>query len=341
MKRLTLEEIGRRAGVSRSTVSRVVNGHRDVSADVKERVLAVVADTGYRPNSAARSLASSRTGVLGLVIPSNVHSLFDDPYFGRLIQGITKASNAADQTLALFLFEDEREETEMYPRVISNSLLDGLILTATRMGDPIVERLRVDGVPFVMVGRPDSDSIPYVDATNQRGAFDATMHLIEHGRRRLGSVAAPSNTTAGVDRRSGFMAALASAGIPLEEGLVVEGDFSERSGLEAMTRVLEAEPDAVFCASDTMAVGALKAIVRAGLRCPEDVALVGFDGLADANQTNPSLTTMYQPVVETGEAAVALLLDVVDLGSVAEPRKVLPTELIVRRSCGCSEEGLS
>lgn len=333
--RLTLEEIGRLAGVSRSTVSRVINGHHDVSNDVKERVLQVVADTGYRPNRAARSLVSSRTGLLGLVIPSGLNNLFQDPYFGRLIQGITSAANAAEQTLSLFLFEDRREEMELYERVIANGMVDGVLVTATTMQDPIIDRMRADGTRFVMIGRPDADTVPFVDVTNRDGARAATQHLLWHGRRRLGTIAGPSNTTGGVDRRTGFLDAAAEAGVDVASGLVQEADFTSGGAFDAMSRLLERRPDAVFCASDTMAIGALAAIDAAGLSCPQDVALVSFDGLVEAHQTTPSLTTVAQPVRRTGEEAVGLLLDVLDQEPEEPPRRILPTELVVRSSCGC------
>ena len=337
-KRLTLEEIGRLAGVSRSTVSRVINGHEDVSDDVKERVLQVVEDTGYRPNRAARSLVSSRTGLLGLVIPSGLHNLFQDPYFGRLVQGITRAANAAEQTLSLFLFENRREEIELYDRVIANGMVDGVLLTATSMQDPIATRMRADGTPFVMVGRPDSDTVPYVDVDNRGGAKAATEHLIWHGRERIATIAAPSNTTTGVDRRNGFLDATAEAGISVPSHRVAEADFSSRDAYDAMSRLLEHSPDAVFCASDTMAIGAMAALRAAGLRCPDDVAIVSFDNLVGAHQTTPPLTTVAQPVQRTGEEAVGLLLDVLDQEPEEPPRVILPTELVVRSSCGCEGE---
>ena len=340
-QRLTLEEIGRLAGVSRSTVSRVINGQPDVSAEAKKRVLAVIDDTGFQPNQAARSLVSVRTNVLGLVIPSAVHNLFADPYFGRLIQGITKAANTAGQTLSLFLFEDESEETALYPRVIASGLLDGLIVTATRVGDPLVVRLLRDRVPFVMVGRPDNDDITHVDVDNRGGARIGTEHLLQHGHQRIGMVAAPSNTTTGADRRAGFLDAMVEAGIEVPPSLIVEGDYTSRGGYEAMNRLLDTRPDAVFCASDTMALGVLRALADAGLRCPDDMALVSFDGLIEADESGLPITTVQQPIRQTGEEAVSLLLDLVDDDGETQPvRRTLSTELVVRRSCGCGGVGM-
>ena len=149
---LTLEDIGRLAGVSRSTVSRVINDQASVRPDVRARVQEVITRTGYSPNVAARSLVSGRSGVIGLVIPSRVHSLFEDPYFPRLIQGISAASNQSGNTLSLFLFQNEEEESEIYPRVVTSGVLDGLIITATRMADPLLARMAGGEIPIVMVG---------------------------------------------------------------------------------------------------------------------------------------------------------------------------------------------
>lgn len=337
--RLTLEEIGRLTGVSRSTVSRVVNEHSDVSPEVRRRVLEVIQRTQYHPNRAARSLVSSRTGLLGLVIPSRVPNLFLDPYFGVLIQGITRAANAAAQILSLFLLDDEHDELGLYDRVVANGMVDGLVVTATTMQDPLVDRMLADGAPFVMVGRPDRDGIPYVDVDNREGARVAVAHLIAHGRHRLATVTGPSNSTTGVDRRSGFLDAAREAGIEVRPSRVVEADFTAAGAREAARQLLDDPPDGIFCASDTMARGTLQALADAGLRCPEDVAVVGFDGLLDADAITPALTTIAQPVAQTGAAAVELLLDVLDgPGDEDVPRRVLPTELVVRHSCGCPDD---
>jgi len=337
--RLTLEKIGELAGVSRSTVSRVINGQRDVSEGVRTRVLETIERTGYRPNQAARTLVSSRSQVLGLVIPSSVHNLFADPYFGRLIQGITKASNAAEQTLSLFLFEDEREELDLYPRVIANGLLDGLIVTATKMADPLVQRLLDDETKFVMVGRPDSERLSFVNVENESGARQATLHLVGHGAANIGAILPPCSTTTGVDRRSGFLAAMNESGRTVAEGAIVEGDFTEESGYEAMGSLIRHGVDAVFCGSDTMAIGALQALNDSGLRCPGDVLVVSFDGLLDPRQTDPPLTTVSQPVRQTGEEAVDLLLEILNDGDPTPRSRIFPTELTIRSSCGCPERG--
>ncbi len=331
MSRINLEEIGRRAGVSRSTVSRVVNGSPNVSPEARSKVEAVIAETSYRPHAAARSLASSRTGVVGLVIPSAADSLFDDPYFGRLILGVTSASNAYGVTVALFLF-DQNSQDQVIPQVVNTGLLDGAIVTATQMGNPIFSQLRSFGLPHVVVGRPDDPEVAFsVDADNVGGARTAAEHLVEMGRERPAFISAPLDTTAGVDRRRGFLAGLEQAGFDLG-GRELAGSWTEESGREAMAQLLETEPDSVFAASDRMAVGALKALREAGVSCPEEVAIVGFDGLLPPEQVLPALTSIVQPVSEVGERAAVLLRSVIDGSCHDSEHIVLPTELVARGS---------
>lgn len=339
MTRVNLEEIGRLAGVSRSTVSRVVNGSPYVSAEVKRKVEAVIADTGYQPHAAARSLASNRTGVIGLVIPSTAEALFDDPYFGRLILGVTGAANGLGKTLALFLFDTVADENSIVPRVVNPGLVDGVLVTATQMGDPIIGHLQQTGMPFVVVGRPDdSRDVFAVNADNRGGARTAALHLAGLGRKRLALIAPPSNTTAGVDRRNGFLEGLAEAGLPIDRR-ISEGAWTEESGRKAMDSLLADRPDGVFVGSDRMALGALRAIREAGLSCPKDIALVSFDGLMPADQTMPRLTTVAQPVTEVGDRATRLLASVIE-GEVTSPEHVVfPTALVIRESCGFEKQG--
>lgn len=333
---LTLEDIGRLAGVSRSTVSRVINDQPSVNPAVRRRVQEVITRTGYSPNVAARSLVSGRSGVIGLVIPSRVHSLFEDPYFSRLIQGISTESNKAHNTLSLFIFQNEEEETALYPRVVTSGFLDGLIITATRMADPLLARMVGGEIPLVMIGRPDVGGLSYVDADNRGGAGLAASHLCSLGYRRIGLVGAPVSTTAGVDRLNGFIEGLARCGNVLHPDLRADGDFSEESGYEAMKKLIPQRPDAVFAASDTMAVGAMRAIREAGLRVPHDIALIGFDGLPTSERAVPPLTTIRQPVTETGARAVQVLNDLIGGQATAPLVEIMPVELIIRESCGAS-----
>jgi DNA-binding LacI/PurR family transcriptional regulator len=219
-------------------------------------------------------------------------------------------------------------------------MVDGVIVTATQMGDPLVDHLQRVDMPFVIVGRPDDGrSMFSVDADNRGGARMAVHHLAGLGRTRIGLISPPSNTTAGLDRHNGFLDGLAETGLDID-GLIAEGNWTEESGRAAMEMLLKAptaRPDAVFVGSDRMAVGALRAIRDAGLSCPGDIALVSFDGILPPDQTAPRLTSVAQPVTEVGERAARLLQSVVD-GTVTTPEHVVfPTRLVIRESCGSGE----
>jgi len=330
--RLKLEDIGRMAGVSRSTVSRVINGEASVRPEVRQRVEDVIRETGYTPNAAARSLVSNRSGVIGLVIPSRVHNLFEDPYFARLIQGITFASNGAGVTLSLFLFQTEEEERQLYPRVVESGFLDGVILTATRTGDPLAARMLERNLALVMVGRPDDDAISYVDVDNRGGGAMAARHLVECGATRVGTIGAPTNTTTGRDRLDGFVEGLEQAGAEFDPDLCIHGDFTEAGGAAVMDQLLDRGVDAVFAASDTMALGALRAARQRGIDVPGDVQVVGFDGFVASETSAPPLTTIRQPVADTAARAVDMLIGLVSGDTPGPTSSVLPVELVMRES---------
>jgi LacI family transcriptional regulator len=334
-ERLTLEKIGEMAGVSRATVSRVVNGTPGVRPEVRERVMGVIEETGYQPNLAARSLASNRMGLIGLVIPCAIQSLFTDPFFPRLIQGMTQVCNDNDYTMSLFLLHSEDEEEKLYPRVLNRGYLDGVILASFDKNDPLVARIEKSEMPFIMIGRPDETSnASYVDANSEEGAYSAVAHLIHRGRKRIATITGRLDMNSGIDRLNGYKNALSERGLPIDENLIVNGYNSEVEAYNAMLRLLPHKPDAVFVASDGMALGALRALRTANIAIPEEIAVVGFDDLPLAATSDPPLTTVKQPVRRMGALAAETLLDIIKEGSVPPRRIALPTELIIRQTCG-------
>lgn len=335
MSKLTLEQIAEFSGVSRSTVSRVVNNHASVRPEVRRRILQVIEETGYHPDPAARSLASQRSGIIGLVIPRAVQFLFTDPYYPRLMQGIAQACNTHDHILSLYLFYTAEEEQRLSPRVTHKQLVDGVIVSALPVNDPLTVQLLENDVPFVMIGRPtDPSGISFVDADNMEGAYKAVSHLAQLGCQRIATITGPLNTSVGLDRRQGYLNALNERGYPLDEALIVEGDFTEASGYMAMQRLLAHRPDAVFAASDPMAMGALRALRGASLRVPGDIALVGFDDLPGSAIADPPLTTIRQPIHQLGMQAVTSLIDLLSHGPQPPRQIMMTTELIIRNSCG-------
>ncbi len=336
MKRLTLEEIGELAGVSRSTVSRVINGHPNISAPVRQRVEDVIRQTGYQPNSAARSLASSQSRVFGLVMPSILQSAFADPYYPLVIQAISHACNRNDYTPALFLFQTVEEEEKVSQRIVASGLIDGIIVTADTIESTFVNKIQQYDIPFVQIGRPPRSSladVSYVDVDNEAGAYLATSHLMQLGYRRIGQLATAHNT-AGADRDAGYRQALSDRGLPFDKSLIEVSDFSEAGGYGAMQALLDREPDAVFAQSDAIALGAIRAIRDRGLTVPDDIAVVGFDDMPLASSADPPLTTVRQPINRTGVLAVETLIDIVKTSPKPARHIVLPVELVIRASSG-------
>jgi LacI family transcriptional regulator len=334
---LTLEDIARQTGVSRSTVSRVVNDHPNVSEKVRKRVLEAIHDTGYHPNAAARTLASQRSWMIGLILPRSVSSFFTDPYFPRLTQGIAYACNQKNYTLSLFLVGTREDEEMIFPRVSRKGFQDGILLQSGQIGDHLIDRLVNSNIPLVIVGRPvHSHDVSFIDVDNVSAVYNAVSHLIRLGYKRIGTISGSAKSAEGLDRRQGYIKAITERGEDVDPSLVVEGDFSEQSGYFAMQQMLAAKPDAVFAASDMMAIGAIRAVREAGLRVPDDIAFVGFDDLPIATLTDIKLTTVRQPIFQFGAQAVEILNDLIENGIKPSRRVIMETELIIRDSCGAS-----
>ena len=330
----TLEEIAQQAGVSRSTVSRVVNNQPNVDPDTRAKVLSIANSVNYQPNIAARGLAAGRSRVLGLVIPMGVSALFTDPYFPLLIQGISSACNEHDHSVMLWLADPEFERRTIH-QILRGGLIDGVIVASALMDDAVYEALHKDSKPFVLIGRhPVDTGINYVDVDNVNSAREMVAHLLRLGYRHVATITGPKNMIAGVDRLQGYMSALRDRGLRPDQNLIVESDFTEAGGYAAMQRLLPFKPDAVFAASDAMAVGALRAIREAGSRVPEDIAVTGFDDMPFAARTDPPLTTVRQPISRSGSVAVETLIDLVAHPNSPPRRIILPTELVIRASCG-------
>jgi len=334
---LTLEDVAKQAGVSRSTVSRVINDHPNVRADVRKRVQKVIENTGYHPNAAARTLASARSWMMGLVLPRSVSSFFTDPYFPRLTQGIAQACNQYNYVLSLFLVSTKDDEEKIFPRVSRKGLLDGIIVQSGQVGDQLIERLVNSNIPLVIAGRPShTEDVSYIDVDNVNAAYIAVSHLIRLGYKRIATITGINNSTVTIDRKEGYLKALTERDRIVDPSLIVEGDFTEASGYYAMRQLLPSKPDAVFAASDSMAIGAMRAIREADLCIPDDIALVGFDDLPLAPLPDPQLTTVRQPVYQFGFQAVEILIDLIENGLKPARRIIMDTELVIRDSCGAS-----
>ena len=329
----TLEEVATRAGVGRGTASRVINGSEQVSEASRVAVLQAIDDLGYVPNRAARSLVTRLTDVIALVVSESEERLFGEPFFGQIVRGVSGALAGSQRQLLLTMAHRAHDRGRL-DNYLSRQHVDGVLLLSLHGDDPLPSQLVARGVPAVLGGRPsEATGLPFVDMDNAGGAGQAVAHLGRTGRRRIATITGPQDMTAGLHRLEGYRTALLAAGLPIDEALVAAGDFSEQSGREAMTTLLQRVPDldAVFAASDPMAIGALAALSAAGRRVPDDVAVVGFDDSPSSRHITPMLTTVHQPVEAMGAEMMKLLSMLIDTG---EPQQnvILQTHLVVRDS---------
>jgi DNA-binding LacI/PurR family transcriptional regulator len=325
----TIDELAQLSGVSRATVSRVMNGG-SVSAKTRRRVEHVLAETGYRPNLAARTLASGRSGVVGVVIHVDPHLLFRDAYFGQLLQGMS--DELVDLAAGMMLWLGNRTKEETLDKILSTGLVDGVIVTAHFLEDPLVDGLLASHLPAVLVGHRRHDrAASYVDVDNIHAADSITTHLVQIGRKRVGHITGTRGTVAGEDRIVGYQRAMERAGLSTID-LVVDGDFNAPSGVAGAEILLDRRCDAIFCANDSTAMGALETIRARGLDVPVDVALAGFDDLDFAAHLDPPLTTIRQSVREQGAEAARTLFQLLGDRDGGPRRVILPTELVIRQS---------
>jgi DNA-binding LacI/PurR family transcriptional regulator len=334
-----LDEVAARAGVGRGTVSRVVNGSPQVSAEAKAAVLQAIDELGYVPNRAARALVTQRTDSVALVVSESEARVFGEPFFAGIIRGISSFLLATPLQLWLAMAQSPQER-ERINQHLTRQHVDGVMLLSLHDQDTLPARLRERGLPAVLGGRPagmltpDAQPINFVDVDNAGGARLAVAHLAGLGRAQIAVIAGPQDMGVGVDRLAGYRDAVVQAGLPPEEDLIGYGDFSEESGAAAMRTLLANRPgiDAVFAASDLMAVGAMRVLKEHGRRIPTDVAVVGFEDSVLARQTDPPLTTVHQPVEQMGREMARLLVDLIAGVAELDSAVILDTHLVDRAS---------
>ncbi|HEX6683143.1 MAG TPA: LacI family DNA-binding transcriptional regulator [Candidatus Limnocylindrales bacterium] len=326
--RPTLDEVAALAGVGRGTVSRVVNGSPQVSPEARAAVQQAIKELGYVPNRAARALVTQRTDSIALVVSESQQRVFDEPYFAGVVRGISSALTDTPLQLWLAMAQTQAEQQRVEHHLTSQHV-DGVLLLSLHESDELPQLLKERGLPAVLGGRPvgAGQDISYVDIDNVGGARAAVSYLLSLGRRRVATIAGLQDMGVGQDRLVGYRQAVGS------DGLVVNGDWSEKSGMAGIRKLLDRDPhiDAVFVASDLMAAGALRALRDLGKRVPEDIAVVGFEDSPIAAQTEPGLTTVYQPVEEMGRQMVALLISRIK-GEQDPAHVLLDTRLVQRAS---------
>ncbi|BDV31135.1 LacI family DNA-binding transcriptional regulator [Microbacterium terricola] len=329
-RRPTIRDVAAAAGVSRGTVSRVINGGHWVSPDAREAVEEAIRRTGYTANHAARSLATGRADSVAFLLTESQHLLFSDPTFALLLRGATEALAQRSMTLVLLIADTaaERANVEHYVRA---GHVDGVLLISSHESDPLLASLIAAGVPTVCSGVPlgDRAHVPTVSVDEEESARVMTRYLIDRGYRKIAIITGPNDTPGGRHRLEGFQEVM---GDRFDPDLVEQDSYDAEAGAAAMTKLLERAPDidAVFAASDVMAVGAIAAARRMGRRVPDDLAVAGFDDSGLAATHDPPLTTMRQPWAQISSSMVEMILDVI----AGRPREavVLPTTLVARES---------
>ncbi|MEU1534693.1 LacI family DNA-binding transcriptional regulator [Streptomyces fagopyri] len=333
-QRPTIKTVAARAGVGRTTVSRVINGSELVSEKARGAVLAAIAELNYVPNSVARGLVTSRTNSVALVIPESESRLGSEPYFSAVIRGVSIALAETRTQLQLVLIRDQAERDQL-TQSVAERRVDGVLLVSVHEHDPLPGLLEDMGLPTVLAGRRSPDeSLSHVHSDNTGGAAAAVEHLLGRGRRSIATISGPPDMDVARSRLQGWRQTLEKAGLEVPERLVASADFTEEGGVTAMRSLIERVPalDAVFVASDVMAAGALAELRRQGRRVPDDVAVVGFDDSIIARHSNPPLTSVRQPVEEIGTTIARILLAEIDDPEELRRHVVLPTELVVRES---------
>ena len=324
---VTIRDVARVAGVSPSTVSRVLNGKMVVRKETEERVWAAVEDLGYRPNALARALITRHTSAVGIIL-----SDVCDPFYPPIVQGVTEVANINHYSSFLCDLSPEPDEV-FYLRLVHEQRVDGVVIGTSHIPDEHILAFMEEGVPLVLINRR-MEGAPSVEGDNERGGRQATLHLVEGGHKRIAHIGVPSHVKSGILRRKGYEDVLRGQGLPVISELIVVEEDTPEGGYRAAKVLLSRKerPTAVFAYDDAMAIGAMQAFLEEGVGVPEDIAVVGYDDILLARYVTPSLTTIEQPRRHMGRLAMEMLLRLIRGEEFEEREIVLEPRLIVRRS---------
>ena len=329
--KLTIRDIARMAGVSHTTVSRVLNNDPKVASETAKRILELVQKVEYRPNPLARRFARKRSNLIGLLV-----SDISNPFYAELARGIEDKAQECGYHVIFCSTDDRLDRNQQYIEIMRNTGVDGLIFASVGLHDQHVEKLIEDRLPLVLVNRKlESEKGDYVVLDNRFGAYQLTQHLIEHGYRKIAIITGPSDYSTGVERLRGYREALKDHGIAIRDTLIFQVPFSREDGYRAAKALLNGadKPEAIFGGNDHIALGVMDAADEFGIRIPEDLALVGFDDTEYARSMK--LTTVSQRKYEMGSLAVQIWVDYIEnkVNGYAH-RIVLEPKLMIRQSCG-------
>ncbi len=337
---VTIDDVARHVGVAKGTVSRVLNNYTDISPATRERILKAVKELGYHPSSTARSLKRGRQDTLGIVVPVG-RGRGADPILAEFIDGIARALDDLDQDLLVTTAHSSHHMLETLERLIARRKVDGFILTRTEVHDPRIEFLQTRRFPFVAHGRTsDPSNYAWLDVDNEATFVEGVEHLVGMGHRRIGFIGGPRDLNFACQRREGYRLGLMQAGLPADTSLEVEENLTEEGGVEGARRLLglREPPTALLCATDALAIGAIRLCRDLGLRVGEDVTVIGYDGLPVGAYVDPPLTTFSQSAQAAGGRIARMLIDVIEGAKPAERQELAKAELIRRASDGPPEK---
>lgn len=328
---VTIKDVARAAGVSYSTVSRVINNTANVDENKRQRVIDAMKQLGYVANLQARSLAGGRSQVVGMLVPD-----LGNGYTGTILQGVNAEATANEYEMMLYTTHHRKVKEPLYVQTLTRGMTDGLLLLLPVDPGAYLESLRGKNFPYVVIDHQGFDTFsPTVVSTNRQGAYDGTTYLIELGHRRIGFVSGSNHTSSAIERLRGYRDALEAHGLSYDEQLVVPGNFDQPDSYRAGLRLLDLpeRPTAIFATSDISAFGVIDAVHERSLRIPDDISILGFDDIPQAEWINPALTTVRQPLYEMGRRAMKMLLDYIEEPDAPTQRLVLSTELVIRATC--------
>ncbi|CAM2999121.1 LacI family DNA-binding transcriptional regulator [Paenibacillus sediminis] len=334
---VTIKDVAKKAGVSPSTVSRVLSNHPRISRETSKKVRDIMEELGYHPNIMAKSLVSKTTNSICVILPKPAEELFNNLFFMELIRGIVTQANRSGYDVVLSSGANEKEEVEAVSRLLHGRRVDGAILLYSRHNDPVVEFLQTNQFPFVLVGRSDEYSgILSVDNDNVQAAYEATKHLISLGHQRIGFVSGPQNLIVSQDRLLGYRKALQDSNLEMRPEWIVEGEFLQESGYRAMSFFmnLPERPTALVVLDDVVSFGVLRGLHELGFKVPEDLSVVSFNNITLAELYTPPLTSVDIGIYQLGYTASQALIQLIQSDGDKQflKRHIIPHRLIIRES---------
>jgi LacI family transcriptional regulator len=331
-----LKDVSKLAGVSTATVSNALNGTKNVSDDVRDKIYKAIRELNYQPNIVAKSLRVQESRIIGVLI-----SDIANPFFSNVVRGIEEELAKSDYNILLCNTESSVEKERKYLEVMIGKRVDGLIVSSAGNTGDYFRSLETTGVPIVFLNRcPEFMNSDVIMTNNIMGAYSATEHLIRHGYSRIAIITGPSSISTGKDRLIGYKRALEDYGLTELGQLQKEGRFTIQSGYERMKELMEQEvkPDAVFISNNSMTLGAYKYLKEANIRIPDQIAVLGYDDPDWADIVEPPITTVRQPAYPLGVQAANLMLARIQDKQVKREIMYMDTTLVIRRSCGCTED---